>query len=177
MGNNVSDRANLIDLINEWHAECSETRLGDGGTPFQVIPGKRMLECLNILAKTLKENGFSFEEMKANSTTIIIVNKCWREDKIVKMSKSKVHEAKESLSLDWKGVLGKFSKIGISKLDDNEKITPIPKEIKPPKEEFELKLDPTKRYSGINATGFAEPVYDLEFLAELGVKPPKDENE
>jgi hypothetical protein len=84
-------------------------------------------ESFQRLYKTLTQNGYSSEEIDSPHLSKQIVDICWREDKIRKMSNSEVRQAKKSLADDWDEFLHQpeFSGITIATLDEDEKIVPV----------------------------------------------------
>jgi hypothetical protein len=117
-----SDRPPIRPILNKWKAENFVDKKSDIGTPFKVLPSSCKAECFGTLAKTLSQNGYTYEEMGKVDMTRQIADVCWREDKIVKMSSSEVNKAKHGVILDWLEVIdGMFCTVVMSKLEEHEK--------------------------------------------------------
>jgi hypothetical protein len=163
----LSTKPPLKSIVDAWHSECAEIRLSDRGTPMPIINPSRMLESLKILAKTLFQNGYSYEEVDSPRVSILIVDKCWKENQIVKMSTVDVRKAKKNLADSWDSIIHskEFSGIVIAKLEESEKIVAVQKtEYK--KEEKLPELDPSDRIK-MDTSDLAKPEFDEEILAEL----------
>ena len=142
----MSTKPPLKSIVDAWHSECAEIRLSERGTPMPIINPARMLESLKILAKTLLQHGYTYEEVDSHRVSILIVDKCWKEDQIVKMSTVDVRKAKKNLADSWDSIIHskEYSGIVIAKLDESEKIVAAPKtEYK--KEEKLLDKPPTEK--------------------------------
>jgi hypothetical protein len=129
-------------------------------------------ESFQRLYKTLTQNGYSSEEIDSPHLSKQIVDICWREDKIRKMSNSEVRQAKKSLADDWDEFLHQpeISGITIATLDEDEKIVPVVRAIykKEPKPERPLEINPSDRIT-MDTSDMAEAPLDLDFLKDLGV--------
>jgi len=153
-------------LINKWKVEHFVDKMSEKGTPYKILPNSCRMECLTILAKTLFDHGYSYDDMDKSDVSLKIANVCWRSDKIVKMSGPEIAKAKYSIALDWQEVIdGKYLDIEISKLEDHEK--PVFKE-EPKVQSKPLEIDPSDRIK-MDTSDIEEPELDSDFLSELGV--------
>jgi len=179
----------LKSIVDAWHSECAEIRLSERGTPMPIINPTRMLESLKILAKTLLQNGYSYEEVDSVRVSMLIVDKCWKEDQIVKMSTVDIRKAKKNLADSWDSIIHskEYSGIVIAKLDESEKIVAAPKTEykkeeklldKPLTEEemVEMANMPQKLKAGPNVN-LAEDEIDTEFLEFMGIPTPNKDTE
>ena len=183
-------RIPLKTIINAWHDKCSEWRKGDGGTPYKIIARANMAESLQILVKTLLQNGYTIKEMDSSRVSIMIINRCWKENVIVKISKSDIAREKINLSEQWHELLDspKYSGVEIATLDESEKIVTVEKPIRstivkeektelPPTEEEMAAManlaDKLREGSNLNSP---DDELDVDFLELMGVKC-KDTNE
>ena len=159
----------LKSIVDAWHSDCAEIRLSERGTPMPIINPSRMLESLKILAKTLLQNGYSYEEVDSPRVSVLIVDKCWKEDQIKKISTVEIRKAKKNLADSWDSVIHskEFSGIVIATLDESEKIIAVPK-IEYKKEEKPLELNPSDRIK-MDTSDVPDAPLDLDFLEELGV--------
>jgi len=156
-------------LIDVWHAECAEIRMSEHGTPMPIIPNSRMMESLKILAKTLLEHGYPYEEVDKTNVSVMIVDKCWKENKIRKMSLADIRKAKMNLAETWDSVLhsSEFSGITIATLSEDEKIVATEqKEYKKP--EKPLEMNP-KDMLKMDTSDIPDAPLDLDFIEELGL--------
>jgi hypothetical protein len=149
------NRYSISQIILKWHASCSIKHRGDGGKEYLRIPNSTITESLEILAQTLKDHGYSFEEINDSSVSIQLVNTCWKPNKIRKMSKSAVKEAMLGLADDWNAVLGSLSDIVISRPEE-----------KPKKIEKPLELNPSDRVK-MDTSDMSNAPIDEEIFAEL----------
>jgi hypothetical protein len=178
-------RIPLKSLIEAWKIKCGEVRLGDGGTPYVMIPSSRMMESLKILAKTLKSSGFTYDEIDSPIVNQAIVEKCWRENVIRKMSLVQIRRAKENLSDLWNETIhsSEFSGIVISTLEENEKIVPVEK----PEPKVKAKVEKTQEELMEEIFNSKDRIIgkeidrsdcvNWELLKELGIDLDKAENE
>lgn len=149
-------------IIRAWKHECGVVRTSEKGTQYVIIPSSEMHESLRILAQTMYDSGYSFEEMDDYRIAVKIADICWREDKIVKMSNSEIKKAKVSIALDWEEAIAPFLGISMSKVEPEEL-----EEVKPKKERI-LEIYPTDRIKMDTSDTIDAPV-DIEFLNELGL--------
>lgn len=172
-------RPPLKSIIDAWHTKCAEIRLSQAGTPMPIIPPSRMLESLKILAKTLRGHGFTYDEIDSTNVSILIVNTCWKEDKIRKMSNIEVRKAKKNLSDDWDSVIhsSEFSGIEIAELNEDEKIVITEKNLAKPAQKLP-ELNPSDRIK-MDTSDMSETPLDDEFLADMASVGTilKDDNE
>jgi hypothetical protein len=165
----VSDRPSTRNIVIAWKSECGEWRRGDGGTKFQVMSPADLHESFQRLYKTLTQQGYTPEEIDSPHLSKMIVDICWREDKIRKMSNSEVRQAKKNMAEDWDQFIhgSEISGITIATLDENEKIIPVER---PPykKPEKTLEINPSDRIV-MDTSDIVDAPLDLEFLKELGV--------
>ena len=107
-----TDRPSIDEILVAWKREHG-VKCSANGTEFVII--KANLRNLEILADTLSDAGYTYEEMQNNGLAVKIGKFCWRKDKIVRLSKTKVEENIVSVALDWKEAVGKYSGITTSK--------------------------------------------------------------
>lgn len=163
----MEDRPPLKSIIDAWKAKVGETRVGERGSVFVIIPNSRRLECLKILAKTLKNYGLTDEEIDSPHLSKLIVDTCWKEKKIKRMSLTEIRKAKEDLAEDWDEVIhgSEFSGIEIAELSESEKMIPVQRtEVK--REEKPLEIDPSDRIV-MDTSDMREVPLDDEILSEL----------
>lgn len=192
MGSSLSKdiRKPIKHIIDAWHYANSECRVGDGGTPYRIISKKSMPEALLVLVKTFLENGYRIEELDTSSVSILLINRCWKENVILKISRSDIAREKINLSEQWHELLHSpmYSGIKIAKLDESEKIVAVEKPIRntivkeekielPPTEEEMAAManlaDKLREGSNLNSP---DDELDVDFLELMGVKC-KDTNE
>ena len=172
------ERHELLAIIEGWHSDCADIRFSDAGTPMEIIPNSRMMESLKILAKTLRdEHGLTYEEIDSHSISIMIVDTCWDEDVIRKISTADIRRAKKNLSKLWDKVIHNpnFSGIKIATLDESEKVVAVKKETSAPKitPKVEPKVEPKlpdldpKDRIVMDTSDMADVPFDDEILAEL----------
>lgn len=183
------ERPSTRNIILAWKSECGEWRRGDGGTKFQVMSPSDLHESFQRLYKTLTQNGYTPEEIDSPHLSKMIVDICWREDKIRKMSNSEVRQAKKSLAEDWDEFMhsSEISGIAIATLEEDEKIVPVErvkteykKESKPegmPTEEEMAEmasLSEKLKAGSMNAPKLddLEEELDTEFLEFMGLPVP-----
>ena len=177
------DAPPLNKIIDAWKTSCGDVYLGEKGTPYVRIPSARMRESLQILRKTLVGYGYTYEEIDSVRVSMAIVDACWKENKIVKMSISEIKKAKKNLSDDWDEVIHdpEFSGIVIAKLDEDEKDVPVAKtEYKKPektKEEIMSEIFEPKDRIVPNKTVDKADNTNWELLAELGIEPDESKDE
>ncbi len=168
--NSVSEdtRTPLKTIIDAWHHKCSELRKGDGGTLYRIITNASMMESLQILAKTLLQNGYTVEEMDTSRVSIMLANTCWKETRIRKISRSDIARAKLHLTEDWHQLIhsSQYSGIEIATLDESEKLVPVEKVERARREERPLELNPSDRIK-MDTSDIVEPPVDEDFLREL----------
>ena len=140
------EKPSTRDIILAWKAECGEWRRGDGGTKFQVMAPADLYESFQRLYKTLTQQGYSPEEIDSPYLSKMIVDICWREDKIRKMSNSEVRQAKKSLAEDWDEFLHQpeISGITIATLDEDEKVVPVERSKTDYRAEYKKETKPEK---------------------------------
>lgn len=181
------EKPSTREILLAWKSECGEWRRGDGGTKFQVMSAADLQESFQRLYKTLTQNGYTREEIDSPHLSKMIVDICWREDKIRKMSNSEVRQAKKSLAEDWDEFIhsSEMSGIVIATLEEGEKIVPVErikteykKEVSEPTKEELLKeiLEPSNRLLPTKKIDRRADI-DFELLAELGIEPDGSENE
>jgi hypothetical protein len=167
-----SDRPPIRPILNKWKAENFVDKKSDIGTPFKVLPSSCKAECFGTLAKTLSQNGYTYEEMGKVDMTRQIADVCWREDKIVKMSSSEVNKAKHGVILDWLEVIdGMFCTVVMSKLEEHEK--PKFKEEEKPVLLVKPSKEPSKTVQPL-PTHREKPKFKEEEKPVLLVKPSKE---
>jgi hypothetical protein len=171
------ERLPIVRIINSWKAQCGETYVGSGGTPYIRIPTDRMLESLKILAKTFFDAGYTYDEIDSVYVAVKIADITFVEEKIVKMTTSAIKRAKVGLTLDWQLVLAQFSGIQLSELDENEKVVvtaksePNKKAVLPKKADFDwekVEIIP-KNTVKMDNSDTPDRIIDYEFLKELGI--------
>lgn len=150
-----------------WKSECGEWRKGDGGTPFLILPPSRMPDNFLILYKTFVKHGYTHEEINEVLVAKTMVDICWKEDRIRKMSNSEVRRAKKNLAEDWDEFLHSpcISGITISTLEEDEKIVTVQKI---EKKERVLDIDPKDRIK-MDTSDVSDAPLDIDFLEEMGI--------
>ena len=162
----MSEKPSLDRFIKSWISECGEARTSDHGTKYVIIPTQRMHESLRILAKTLLDAGFSFDELDSARVAVKIADLVWRESKITRMSATEIRKAKLGVTEDWGIALGEFSGITFAKDVEPLEVVEAPKI---EKKEKVLELNPSDRIK-MDTSDVVDPEKDLEFLKELGVE-------
>jgi hypothetical protein len=166
-------------LVLTWKDEHGVWATGKMGTLYKKMPSSSMHENLRILARTMLDAGYTFEEIDDYHVALTIADICWREDKITTMTSSEIVRAKKSLTRDWNEVISasEFSGIVMSKVEPQD----IETEEKPTKERTKEELmeaifstkssaTPTPKIDRTDTTNW-------ELLAELGLEPDKVDNE
>jgi hypothetical protein len=154
-------------IILAWIDDRGEWRSSPSGKTYKVISNSSMMESLKILAKTLLDYGYKYEEIDTSRVSILIADTCWKEDKIRKMSVGEIRKAKKNLADDWDAIIhsSEFSGITISTLKENEKIVPVQKN---EKKEKTLEIDPKDRIR-MDTSDMLDAPLDVDFLEELGI--------
>ena len=186
------ERPSTRGIILAWKSQCGEWRRGDGGTKFQVMSHADLHESFQILYKTLVQYGYAPEEINSPHLSKTIVDICWREDKIRKMSNSEVRQAKKSLAEDWDEFLhaADISGITLATLDEDEKVVPVERaktEYKPEKKDKPEKIlteeemaemaslpDRLKTNSTTPKLNEDQEEIDTEFLEFMGLPVPDE---
>jgi len=183
-------RIPIKSIIDAWHEKCSEVRKGDGGTLYRIITNASMMESLQILAKTLLQNGYTIQEIDTSRVSIMLVNTCWKESRIRKISRSDISRAKLHLSEDWHQLIhgSKYSGIEIATLDESEKLVAVERsksvvwkeekvELLPTEEEMAAMANLASKLKQGSKLNSSEDELDVDFLELMGVKckDPNDE--
>lgn len=157
----LSDRIPIDRIIRAWKDEFGLSRTSETGVSYIVI--KTSIENLRILARTMMDSGYTFEELDDYRTSVKIADICWRDDKIIKMSMSAIQKAKISLTNDWHQVISakEFSGIEMSKVDPK-----IESKAEPTKKSKPIEIEPKNRIK-MDTSDMAEVPFDDEILAEL----------
>lgn len=182
-------RISIEKIINGWKSQYGVWRTSERGESYKVI-GNNIVEKLRILAKTMMDHGYSFDEIDSPRVSAKIADICWREEKITKMSASEISRAKKGLANDWNEVVSdpEFSGIKFSQVEEKKEhivnaIVPtrqFPKD--QPEKEYTKEellaeaLDPKNRLISTKKIDRSNDE-NLEFLEELGLKPDWSDNE
>jgi hypothetical protein len=128
-----------------------------------------MPEALLVLVKTFLENGYRVEELDTSSVSILLINRCWKENIILKISRSDIAREKINLSEQWHELLHSpmYSGIKIAKLEESERMVAVDRPVRIVKEERPLELDPSDRLV-MDTSDVVDSELDLDFLKELG---------
>lgn len=160
-------------IINSWKKNNFVSKVSDRGTPFLILPNSCRMEVLAILAKTLHDNGYSYDDMNNFRISTLIADACWRDDKIVKMSGPQIVKAKLSVTRDWQETIdGMYGDVVISKLEEHEK--PVFKPEEKPEVKYEqhkpantpLEIEPSDRIK-MDTSDLLECPIDEEIAAEF----------
>jgi hypothetical protein len=161
------DRVAIDKIIRAWKSEYGVNRTGEKGSAYKIMSPSDLQENFRILARTLMDAGYTYEEIDDPHVSVKIADICWREDKIIKMSTAAVRAAKISFATDWNDVISdkEFSGIKMSKV---ERKAPKKADVKE-----HVPTDPNNIIIPDPALYFDTP-QDLEFLALIGVDPEGD---
>ncbi len=73
----MGERLPISVIVNKWKSECGEVRTSERGVSYTVIPSSRMMESLRVLAKTLYDLGYTYDDMDEYAVSIAIADACW----------------------------------------------------------------------------------------------------
>lgn len=118
-------------VIKGWLEEFStERRVGDGGSVYYIIPNSERRVALQSLAKTLVSQGYKFEDLYSNSLRLKLLKLVWKDDKITKMTRTEIRQARKNLDDEWTGLVSVYSGIKILRAEEEietQKVSdPIP---------------------------------------------------
>ncbi len=156
------ERPSTKSIIGVWHSKFAETFYGEGGTAYLRIPNSVLMEAFWALARTFKKLGFTYEEMSSPYLAKQIVDVCWREDKIRKISVTDIKKAKFSMALDWQQIIDNEEFTGIQICDAEMPDRTVAK-VEPKKIQEKIESKPIK----MDISDMADVPFDNEILAEL----------
>ena len=166
------EKKSIRDVIEGWHEANSQQFRGDGGTPYPRIPTNEMPAALVSLVKTMRDYGYTFEEIRQPRVAVEMAQQCLRLSKIKKLSRTKIIEMQEDLSKDFRFAIVSVQK-DIKVVPREEiKITGIAVEEKKEKT-IEEKLTKILGSENILPSKEIDRSNDVnwELLEELGIEP------
>lgn len=162
------------EIVHSWKIECGLIKEGRGGS-YRVIPYEGRRNLLNNLAQTLKDEGYSEIQIKDSSTQMLVLRYILPPPEV----KVKNFALQKKITSDqWKDAT--------FEVFHGKSSTFIPKENK-----SAAKAIPERKKSYdwskaevvpkdnivVDTSGYAEPQYDIEFMKELGMPIPGEDNE
>lgn len=164
---NESSRTPIRSLVLIWINEHGVTKTGDMGKEYKIISGRDRAHTLKILATAMLQDGYTFDEINDPKVSIILVDLCWRQEFIRKLSSSEVKEAKKNLALDWEMALHDPEICG-KKMPKVKRSAKNVEEVKEVKKEKELEISPKDRIK-LDTSDIIDAPVDEDFLNEIGL--------
>ena len=179
-------------IIEDWKMEFGLWKGGEWGR-YQCIEYKSSKDLILNLAETLKDEGYRKEDLYDEDGECKAIIQMWVVDachapKGVKSSRkaSAIKITKDMIASHWRIAIERiFNKGPVSTYVPKASPTietPISTFEKPKKQpekepeiEKQFEIDPNEGRANVDTTGFSPEVPDLEFLAELGINPPSED--
>ena len=156
----------IEDIIQIWKHEYGVVKQGRGGS-YRSIPFDGKRDLLNDLAQTLKDDGYSEEQIKSLSTKLLVIKACVPppEANTKKIDLQRKITGEQWADATFEIFAGKTSKY----VRDESTAAPVSR-----KKEFDwtkVEVVP-KDMIKVDTTGYAETIYDLEFFKLMKIPLP-----
>lgn len=168
----------IDDIIEDWKTEFGTPAQGQWG-PYRFIDFKRNREYVLNLVQTLRDEGFTKEDLLIGRNQLKVVEACEAPSGKSIRKSSSIKKTKDMTASNWKYAIREIFPEKISVCNTESSSAPIrepaitiftnttPIKTKPEKL---IEIDPKDRIK-MDTSDISDNPLDLEFLKELGIEP------
>jgi hypothetical protein len=163
----------IDEIIDDWLIEYGILKRGKWGH-YRCIPFTENKDLVLNLVQTLKDEGYTKEELSKGINQLKVVNACEAPEGASNRTFKSIKKTKDMTANNWRNAIkenfrGQVS-VFVPKEPPKKESYEVPREVS----EKPLELEPKDRIKVITLDCDETPP-DLDFYAELGIDPSEDE--